>query len=123
MKFTLEKAGDLNVVTGRAPGEVRIGERVFTRSVMVTGTEILGDWPVADAAALVLANFDALLALAPDLIVLGTGERQVFPDPQLFAHLAGRGIGFEVMDNGAACRTYNVLLSEGRKVALALILP
>lgn len=123
MKFTLEKAGDLNVVTGRAPGEVRISERVFTRSVVVTGTEIIADWPVANATALDTSHLDTLLAFAPDVVLLGTGERQVFPDPQLFAYLAGRGVGFEVMDNGAACRTYNVLLSEGRKVALALILP
>ena len=63
-----------------------------------------------------------MLSLEPEIVILGTGERQVFPEPSLFAAVAGRGVGLEVMDNGAACRTYNVLLAEGRRVALAIIL-
>ena len=123
MKFTLEKAGDLNVVTSHGPGEVGLGERRYTQSLIVTGTAILADWPVASAESLRASDFGSLLELSPEIIVLGTGARQVFPDPQVFAELAGRGVGFEVMDNGAACRTYNVLLAESRQVALALILP
>ena len=68
------------------------------------------------------AALGAVLDLGPEILVLGTGERQVFPEPQVIVALAARGIGLEVMDNGAACRTYNILLAEGRKVALALIM-
>ncbi len=122
MKFTLENNGPVNAITARGPGEVRVRERVFTASVVLTAREALPDWPVRDAARLELAQLDAVLALGPDLVVLGTGERQVFPPPEVLAHAAQRGVGLEVMDNAAACRTYNVLLLEGRNVAVALII-
>jgi uncharacterized protein len=121
MKFTLEPGAAVNAVTARGPGEVHVRERVFTASVILTAQQAVDDWPPRTADELTLADLEAVLALAPELVILGTGERQVFPDPALFAHLARRGVGFEVMDSGAACRTYNVLLSEGRNVALALI--
>lgn len=122
MKITLDQGPAINAVTARAADRVHVRERVFTSSVILTATEIVPDWPARDAAALSVAELDAVLALGPDVVVLGTGERQVFPPTGLLAHAAQRGVGLEVMDSGAACRTYNVLLYEGRKVALALIL-
>jgi uncharacterized protein len=122
MKFTLENASTSNAVTARAPGEVRIGGRVFRNSVIVSANAIVEDWPVGDAAALVPEAMEAAFSLGPEIILLGTGERQVFPDPRVQAAVATRGVGLEVMDNGAACRTYNVLLAEDRNVVLALIL-
>ena len=70
-----------------------------------------------------LKHLDALIAIEPEtrIIVLGTGETQVFPDPALYFAVIGRGIGFEVMDTGAACRTYNILISEGRRVVAGLM--
>jgi len=121
MKFTLEDQATVHAVTAREPGQVRIAGRSFTRSLVVNATSILEEWPVVDVAA-VPAALDAALALGPDILILGTGERQVFPEATVFAAVAARGVGFEVMDNGAACRTYNLLLAEGRNVALALIL-
>ena len=122
MKFTLEAAGTVNAITDRSPGDIRVRERVFTASVVLTARDALPDWNARDAASLTIDDLDAVFALGPDLVVLGTGERQVFPPAALFAHAARRGIGLEVMDNAAACRTYNVLLHEGRNVAVALIL-
>ncbi|MCU0977070.1 MAG: MTH938/NDUFAF3 family protein [Steroidobacteraceae bacterium] len=122
MKFTLEAAGPVNAITARGSGEIRVRERVFTASVVLTARDALPDWNARDAASLTLDDLDAVFALGPDLVVLGTGERQVFPPAALLAHAARRGIGLEVMDNAAACRTYNVLLHEGRNVAVALIL-
>ena len=122
MKFTLENSATSNAVTGRAPGEVRIGGQTYRASLVVSAGVLIEDWPVRDAAALNEETLEAVLDLAPEIILLGTGERQVFPDPRLYAAVAARGVGIEVMDNGAACRTYNVLLAEGRNVALALIL-
>jgi uncharacterized protein len=122
MKFTLENSATSNAVTGRAPGEVRIGGQTYRRSLVVSAGILIEDWPVRDSAALTEETLEAVLGLAPEIILLGTGERQVFPDPRLYAAVAARGVGIEVMDNGAACRTYNVLLAEGRNVALALIL-
>ena len=122
MKFTLEQSSRINAVTARSAGEVRVGERVFTSSVIVTADALIPEWAATDAEALSLGSLEAALALKPEILILGTGERQVFPEPRLFAAVTGRGIGFEVMDNGAACRTYNVLVAEGRNVVLALIL-
>jgi len=122
MKFTLDQPGRVNVVASHAPGELRIGERVVVSSAIVTADRLVEDWPVEDAAGLSAELLGQVLDLEPEIVILGTGERQVFPEPSLFAAVAGRGVGFEVMDNGAACRTYNVLLAEGRRVALAIIL-
>jgi uncharacterized protein len=121
MKFTQDNGAATHAVTARAPGEVRIGERVLRRSFVVSAEALDEGWP-ARSVEDVASSLEALLRLGPDILILGTGETQQFPDPAVFAAVAARGIGFEVMDNGAACRTYNVLLAEGRRVALALIL-
>lgn len=122
MKFTLETSGRGSAVTARAAGEVRIGGEAFVCSVVVAAGSSPEPWPVSDIGSLSAEALETVLALDPEIVILGTGEQQVFPAPELFALVSGRGVGFEVMDNGAACRTYNVLLAEGRNVALALIL-
>jgi len=121
MKFTQDTSASAHAVTGRAPGEVRIGERLLRRSVLVSAEAIDEGWPVRSVAELESA-LDSIFRIRPEILILGTGEVQQFPEPAVFAAIAAQGIGFEVMDNGAACRTYNVLLAEGRRVALALIL-
>jgi len=121
MKFTQHASGTAHAVTGYAPGEVRLGDRVLRRSALVSADALDEAWPVQDVQDLGAA-LDAVLRLDPEVVVLGTGVTQQFPAPSVFAAIAARGIGFEVMDNGAACRTYNVLLAEGRRVVLALIL-
>jgi len=122
MKFTLENSAAANAVTARAPGEVHVAGRPYRASLVVSPARVIEDWPVRDAALLAEEALETVLGLSPEIILLGTGERQIFPQPRIYAVIASRGIGFEVMDNGAACRTYNVLLAEGRNVALALIL-
>lgn len=121
MKFTQDNSASAHAVTGRAPGEVRIGERLFRRSVLVSAEAIDDTWPPRSVAELAVA-LEPIFALRPEILILGTGETQQFPEPAVFAAITTQGIGFEVMDNGAACRTYNVLLAEGRRVALAIIL-
>lgn len=80
------------------------------------------DWPVTDCAELGVADLDALFALTPDVILLGTGSRQQFPHAEVMAAALSRRIGLEVMDNAAAARTYNVLSGEGRQVLLAMLM-
>lgn len=80
------------------------------------------DWPVCSFGGLLQTHFDSVVAAGPDILILGTGRQQRFVAPALMAALIGKGIGIECMTNQAACRTYNLLVSEGRKVALALIL-
>lgn len=121
MQFTHERDAAPNSISSCSPGEVRSGTRVLRSSVILRAAGEPHDWPVTDAGALDAGDVAQLFDLAPDLVLLGTGERQVFPDGRLLAEFAARGIGFEVMDNRAACRTFNLLLQEGRDVVLALI--
>jgi uncharacterized protein len=83
---------------------------------------LVDDWRPQTLDELTEADLEAVLALQPEIVVLGSGTRQRFPDPRLTAAIMARGIGCEVMDTGAACRTYNVLVSEGRRAVAALLL-
>lgn len=121
MKFTLDRPGTLHVVRGYAPGRLRIGEREYTRSVIVSAATLIDDWRPQHIGELTAADLEPALALKPQVLLLGSGARQVFPAPELLAQLYAARVGFEVMDTSAACRTYNVLVGEGREVAAALI--
>ena len=123
MKMALDSAANVNVITGYGSGEVRIREQAFTRSLLVLPQRLIPGWEPLDVGQLRGAHFNPLLEASPEVVILGTGDTQVFPEPAVFMTLMDMGIGFEVMDNGAACRTYNILVTEDRKVALALILP
>ena len=122
MKFTLDRPATPHVVRGYAPGLLRIGERQIDRSVVVSARRLIDDWRPQRIDELTAADLDPVLALEPEVLLLGSGARQVFPAPELLARLYAAHIGFEVMDTGAACRTYNVLVGEGREVAAALII-
>lgn len=122
MKFTRELSGNVNVVRAYQPGSVRIGEHIVSQSCLFNATQLLADWPPRAIAELSVAHFDAAFAWEPEIILLGTGERQEFPPREIYTAILARGIGFEVMDTGAACRTYNVLVSEDRRVVAGLII-
>jgi uncharacterized protein len=122
MEFTRENDQTPNAIVACSVGEVRLRDRTVTGSVIITGSAILDGWRPRDVESLQISDFEGLLALGPEVVLLGTGERQQMPPPALYAAFAERGIGLEVMDNRAACRTYNVLLGEYRDVAVALIL-
>lgn len=110
------------IVQGYGPGRFRISEVEHTGPVLV-GPEATFRWPVSDAAALAPDNLAPLLAVRPalEILIVGCGARAVFVAPAMRAALKAAGLGLEVMDTGAACRTYNVLLAEGRRVGAALI--
>lgn len=122
MKMTLDGIDEHHLVTRLDSGIVGIGSREFRSSVVVSAAALIEDWPVRRVSELE-AGLEAVLALRPDILVLGTGEVQDFPPPELLARIAGRRVGLEVMNNRAACRTYNVLRAESRNVVLALIQP
>jgi uncharacterized protein len=122
MKFTLDRPGTLHVVRGYTPGRLRIGEQEYARSVIVSAARLIADWRPQHIGELTAADLEPALALEPQVLLLGSGARQVFPSPELLAQLYAARIGFEVMDTSAACRTYNVLVGEGREVAAALII-
>jgi uncharacterized protein len=122
MQFTRENDGEANAILACSEREVRLAARTIAGSVILTRDAVLPDWRPPDVDRLSIADFDALLALSPEVVLLGTGSGQRIPPPSLYAEFAARGIGLEVMDNRAACRTYNVLLGEARDVAVALML-
>lgn len=122
MKLTDDRIAGANLVRAYSPGEVRIGEQVLRRSCLVRVDQLVTDWRPQTLGELTLADLDPILALDPEIVVLGSGSRQKFPDSQLLAKILSRGVGCEVMDTGAACRTYNVLASEDRRVVAALLL-
>jgi uncharacterized protein len=110
-----------NTITGYGDDYVQVNNQRHQTSVIVMAGEIR-DWDVADFSALSPASFQILEELKPEIILLGTGPKQRFPHPRLTAPLARAGIGVEVMDLKAACRTYNILAAEERRVAAALLL-
>jgi uncharacterized protein len=124
MKMALDNASGVNTIRSYEPGRVQIRERHFTSSLIVLPKQLLTDWQPRRAEQLRAVDFQPILALDqhPEIVILGTGETQEFPDMGVFATLMDLCIGFEVMNNGAACRTYNILLAEDRRAALALIL-
>ena len=124
MKMALDNASGVNTIRSYAPGRVQIREQHFTRSLIVLPNQLRTDWQPRRAQQRRAMDFQPILALNqhPEIVILGTGETQEFPDPAVFTTLMDLRIGFEVMTNGAACRTYNILLAEDRRAALALLL-
>ena len=122
MKLQRETAGALNVFSAYGPGYVVVGGRRFERSVVVLPERIIADWPATAFESLAAEHLAALAGLGSEILLLGTGARLRFPRPEILAPLRDAGIGVEVMDVPAACRTYNILMAEERKVAAALLL-
>lgn len=108
----------------------RVGERSITvmdrelgASFLLAPDRVVEDWPIDDVATLDETAGEAVRALQPEVVLLGTGSRQRFPSAAFMAGFLRKGIGIEVMDNAAAARTYDLLASEGRRVVAAFILP
>lgn len=122
MKLHQPSTGSLNTVTAYGDGYIEINKRRFPHALLLFPEGEVVRWPVESFEALRPESFDSLLALDLEVLVIGTGERQRFPHPSLVARLHAEHIGVEAMDTRAACRTYNILMSEGRKVGAALLL-
>ena len=99
-----------------------VNDRSLDASFIVAPDRLLEGWPAGDVQALQVADLEPLLALEPELIVLGCGDRQAFPPQAVLAACLSRGIGLETMTKAAAARTYNVLAGEGRRVVAGFIL-
>jgi len=109
-------------VTAYDAHSVEINAITFKHSLLVLPESAPVVWPVRSYAELTEQDFQTIAALKPDVVILGTGNKQRFAHPKLTASLINQRIGVECMDSQAACRTYNILMTEGRKVALALII-
>ncbi|GAA5080176.1 Mth938-like domain-containing protein [Lysobacter panacisoli] len=100
----------------------RVNDRLLDASFVLSPNRLIEDWPVRDVKAMTPHDLEPVLALEPEVILLGSGAAQVFPPAAVLAACLGRGVGLETMTNAAAARTYNVLASEGRRVVAAFVL-
>ncbi len=122
MKLHRDGASGRNQFTGYGAGYVVVNGTRYERSLVVLPDRIVADWPATTFDALETRHVDALAALGAEVVLLGTGESLRFPRPELTRALVEARVGLEVMDVPAACRTYNILMAEERRVAAALLL-
>lgn len=123
MDLSLERPEGYLYVRRVGARGVTLIDRELTSSFLLAPDRAIENWPVTAAGTLDAGHVEALLALQPELVILGTGEYQVFPAASFMAGFLRKGIGIEVMDNAAAARTYNLLAGEGRRVIAGFILP
>jgi uncharacterized protein len=121
LKLHADPLTALNTVTAYGPGFIDINQTRHHGHLLVCPDRPVEGWNVPDFASLRSEDFQALAELAPEVVLLGTGERQRFVSPRLTAALASRGVGVECMTTAAACRTYNILMAEGRRVLAAFL--
>ena len=122
MKFAETHSTDGLIISAYQRGRIRVGGTSYHNSLIVAPEQVLEPWRPERAELIEPGDFSPVLSLEPEIVVLGTGSTQRFPDPAIYASAINAGVGLEVMDTGAACRTYNILMSEGRRVVAALIM-
>ncbi len=122
MKITQDFGQATYAITSYERGEVRINESRFNRSLIVMPEQLLEDWEPQRFEELTAEHLRAVLQWQPEMVILGTGATQRFPAPEIQRLFVDAGIGMEVMDTAAACRTYNIVMAEGRRVAAALLM-
>jgi uncharacterized protein len=120
MQLELERNSG-NFIRAYSNGVVHVGDRSFERPVLISIDRIIDTWSPPSPPGMTIGDLSVAIELAPEVIVLGTGPNQQFPSPSLIAEVLRMGIGMEVMDTRAACRTYNILASEYRRVVAALL--
>ncbi len=121
MQLNLERPDYRYFLRGADGLGALVNDRRLASAFVVAPDTLIEDWPVQEARLMMPADLDALFALRPELVVLGTGAHQVFPPAAVLAACLQRGIGIEVMTNAAAARTYSVLAGEGRRVVAGFI--
>lgn len=122
MKLHLSEHEGINIFTGYGEGYVTINQVRYEHNLIVLPDHIIENWQIQSIEQLEAAHFDSIQPFQPEIILLGTGTTLRFPDPKLMKAMVSSGIGLEVMDTQAGCRTYNILSAEGRRVAAALII-
>jgi uncharacterized protein len=121
MRFTEDSSSGINVIRAYGGGELRVNENVYRGAVILSASTLIAEPNIHNLEDLIAVDVSRVLALEPELVLLGTGVRQVFPVASFGAQFLRMKIGFEVMDTGAACRTFNVLVAEHRQVAALLL--
>ena len=121
MKLQSDPHSGANAITGYGNGYVEINQIPYDHAVILKSDGAISEWPIKSFEELEAGHFAQMVDFKPELVLIGTGSRQRFPKPELLKPLIAAKIGFEIMDSQAACRTYNILVGEGRQVLLALL--
>jgi uncharacterized protein len=121
MRFTRDASAGINLVRAYGGGELRINDTVYRGAIVLSATALLHEPHILDLEGLLAIDTARIMALDPEVLLLGSGTRQTFPPSSFSARYLSKGIGFEAMDTGAACRTYNVLVGEQRRVVAMLL--
>ncbi|RRQ20025.1 Mth938-like domain-containing protein [Thiohalobacter thiocyanaticus] len=122
MHFAQDRNTGSYAIRGYGPGEIRINEEIYRESLVISATRLSTDWPPESMAELRAEHIDSLLEMQPEILVLGTGAQLRFPEAAILHRVQSAGVGLEVMDTAAACRTFAVLASEDRNVVAALMM-
>jgi len=122
MRFDLDTSSATYNIKGYEDGAVTVNEKTYQHSLIISPEKLITSWPISSISEFSEEDCKKLLTLNPELVLLGTGHELCFPAIKLIVPFQQHGIGFEAMTTQAACRTYNVLVAEGRKVVAGLIL-
>jgi len=123
MELTLERPGEHLYIRSVSARGIQIVDRLYPGPLVISASELITDWSVGEPTDLSESHFDVVFGLTPEIVLVGTGPAQVFPEPQLLMCFYRRQVGVEFMSTAAACRTFNVLVSEHRNVVAALLPP
>ncbi|MDH5485298.1 MAG: Mth938-like domain-containing protein [Gammaproteobacteria bacterium] len=123
MKLSEDYAQGVNVIDGYDEHGITINGQAYHHSLIVSNHQLEANWLLNDISELTSNDLEPLLAGSPEVILMGTGQALVFPHPSIYANIINQGIGIEFMDSAAACRTYNILVSEDRRVCAGIIIP
>lgn len=122
MKFSEDNNSENNNIHSYGEGFVQIQDKQVNTSVVISATQLISDWEPNTFAELKAEHCEILFSTQADVIILGTGKHQCFPERDILRLFAQQQIGVEVMDTASACRTFNILLSEDRNVVAALFM-
>ena len=121
MDLTLQRPGEHHFIHSVSSEGIRVVDQLCRGPLVVSARRLITDWPVWKAEQLTEGHIGQILELKPELVLMGTGEHQVFLAPELLMVFYRQSVGIEVMNTQAACRTFNVLVSEDRNVVAALM--
>ncbi len=121
MELTLERPGDHLYIRSVSEQGIQIVDRIYSGPLIVSANDVVTDWNVTHPDELTEEHLEPVFGLAPEIVIIGTGALQQFPGPEVQMFFYRRQIGVEFMSTAAACRTFNVLVSERRRVVAALL--
>ena len=122
MKFAQDNQDEGFVITAYGENSISINGKSFKQSLIITRTKLNENWELSAIELLQADHINQILAFKPELIIIGTGDKLIFPAVEVYSGIIEHGIGVDFMDTRAACRTYNILMSEGRHIVAGLIL-